>query len=120
MGALIVLLFSSSIVFFVSACHSEGLVDDLAREGRQNAAAGQVEAEFFNARMMIWRALADGQQIYWDDGNKKLTATVGELRRLIDATQDEQRKAKGAELLSALEAFDVAVKDLRTCTTSAA
>ena len=69
---------------------------------------------------MIWRALADGQQIYWDDGNKKLTATVGELRRLIDATQDEQRKAKGAELLSALEAFDVAVKDLRTCTTSAA
>ena len=113
MGALIVLLFSSSIVFFVSAYRSESLVDDLAREGRQNAAARQVEAEFFNARMMIWRALANGQQMYWDDGNKKLTATVGELRRLIDATRDEQRNAKGAELLSALDAFAGAVKDLR-------
>jgi methyl-accepting chemotaxis protein len=112
MGALIVLLFSSSIVFFVSAYRSEGLVDDLAREGRQNAAAQQVEAEFFNARMMIWRALANGQQMYWDDGAKKLIATAGELHRLVDATHDDQRKAKGAELTSALDAFAGAVKDL--------
>jgi methyl-accepting chemotaxis protein len=113
MGALIVLLFSSSIVFFVSAYRSETLVDDLAREGRQNAVARQVEAEFFNARMMIWRALANGQSMYWDDGGKRLTSTAGELRRLADATHDDQRKAKGAELLTALDAFAGAVKELR-------
>jgi methyl-accepting chemotaxis protein len=113
MGALIVLLISSSIVFFVSAYRSESLVDDLAREGKQNAAAQQVEAEFFNARMMIWRALANGQQMYWDDGANKLTATAGELHRLIDATHDDQRKAKGGELMSALDAFAGANKELR-------
>jgi methyl-accepting chemotaxis protein len=112
MGALIVLLLSSSIVFLVSAYRSESLVDVLAREGKQNAAARQVEAEFFNARMMVWRALANGQQMYWDDGNKKLTATVGELSRLLDATLDEQRKAKGAELVSALASYAGDVKDL--------
>ena len=99
--------------FLVSAYRSESLVDDLAREGKQNAAAQQVEAEFFNARMMIWRALANGQQIYWDDGANKLTATAGELRQLIAATHDEQRKAKGAELTSALDAFAAANKELR-------
>jgi CHASE3 domain sensor protein len=41
MGALIVLLFSSSIVFFVSAYRSESLVDDLAREGRQMRPPGK-------------------------------------------------------------------------------
>jgi methyl-accepting chemotaxis protein len=113
MGALIVLLASSSIVFFVNAYRSETLVDDLAREGRQNAVARQVEAEFFNARMMIWRALANGQAMYWDDGGKRLISTSGELKRLVDATHDEQRKAKGAELLTALDAFAGAVKELR-------
>jgi methyl-accepting chemotaxis protein len=113
MGALIVLLASSSIVFFVNAYRSETLVDDLAREGRQNAVARQVEAEFFNARMMIWRALANGQSMYWDDGGKKLISTSGELKRLADATHDDQRKAKGAELLAALDAFAGAVKELR-------
>src|SRR5579872_3671592 len=92
MGALNALLVLLSAIFFVSSSRSDRLVDDLAREGRQNVAATLIQAEFFNARMMIWRALANGESLYWDDGDIKLAATVGELSRLVQATQDDQRK----------------------------
>ena len=116
-SAMIVLLVASSIVLFVNAYHSESLIDDLAREGKQNGAAKQVAAEFSSARMMVWRALASAQTMYWDDSGNRLTATIGELHRLTDATRDQDRKAKGVEISAELDAFVVAVKALRAYNT---
>jgi methyl-accepting chemotaxis protein len=112
-SALIVLLLASSAVSSLNAYRSQALVDELARQAAEQALVNQLEAEVFETRMIVWRALATGEKSFWNDGDKKTGVVLGLLGHLIDRTQDKQRKDKGIELVSAVNDYSSAVDDLR-------
>jgi len=98
-GALIVLLVAASTVSSLDSYQAQISIDDLARRGNQKALVNWIEADTFEGRMLVWRALATGDAQFWDAIDGKFEAAVNDLRQLISITRAADRRAKAAEII---------------------